>query len=362
MNNRNFLLFAALAAVAGCAGTIGKQDSAAGAAGKEESVTALQDDLGSLHRPITTSSPEAQRWFDQGLTLMFAFNYDQAMRSFGRAAGLDPKCAMAFWGKALAAGPHINNPHMDAAASAAATADIRKATELSAGAPAIERELIAALAKRYTEPPPEDRAQLDAAYAAAMREVHRAHPEDADVAVLFAESMMDLRPWDLWTQDGKPQPGTDEILSVLEAVLARQPGHPGANHYYIHSVEASPHPEKAVPAADRLGGLVPGSGHLVHMPSHIYQRVGRYQDAVASNEKAVQADEKHLKYTGVGGFHALYRAHNWHFLCWAAMFEGRKKLSQEAAQGLMRGLPIEVVESLPDHLDGFLATSYHVSI
>src|SRR6266542_2355388 len=247
---KSLLLLAGFPAAAGCA--ISPQNP--------ETVTVLQDDLGALRRPISTSSKEAQRWFDQGLTFIFAFNHDEASRSFDQAARQDPKCAMAYWGKALAAGPHINNPTMDAAASRAAAENVRKAVDLSSGAQGIERELIAALARRYAEPPPEDRAQLDAAYAAAMREVHRSHPDDGDVAVLFAEAMMDLRPWDLWMPDGRPQPGTEEIVTVLESVLARRPEHPGANHYYIHAVEASPHPEKALAAADRLGGLVPGSG------------------------------------------------------------------------------------------------------
>jgi tetratricopeptide (TPR) repeat protein len=324
--------------------------------------TVLHNDLGFHSRKVTTSSPEAQRWFDQGLTLIFSFNHEQAGRSFAQAARLDPQCAMAHWGQALAAGPHINNPTMDAAASQAASAAVARARELAPAAQPVEQDLIAALSQRYTEPPPEDRAQLDAAYASVMREVHRKYPEDADVAVLFAESMMDLRPWDLWTADGKPQPGTEEIVATLESVLARHPRHPGACHYYIHAVEASPQPEKAVPAADRLASLVPGAGHMVHMPGHIYQRLGRYADAIAANQKAIAVDRAHLDTTGRGGFHAVYRAHNFHFLSWSAMYEGRSKLSEEAARDLVRELPLEIVESLPDFLDFFLAMPLHVHI
>jgi tetratricopeptide (TPR) repeat protein len=311
---------------------------------------------------VTTSSSEAQRWFDQGLILAYAYNLEEAVRSFEEAARLDAGCAMAYWGLALAWGPHINNPLMEEKASKAAFDAVGKAMELRDKASPVERELIEALSKRYAWPPPEDRKALNAAYADAMRAVHEARPDDPDVAALFADAMMNLRPWDLWTREGGPQPGTEEIVKTLEAVLAADPNHPGANHFYIHAVEASPVPIKALPSAERLGLLAPGAPHLVHMPSHIFMRLGMYAKAAAVNELAVEGDRRYLKRAGPLAFYNLYRAHNSHFLAYAAMFDGRSALALGAARNLVKEMPEEMVRKLPDLLEGFVATPLHVLI
>src|SRR5262249_1106544 len=262
----------------------GPQSSAPASAASMEALAngaVLFTDLGTHHRAITTRSPEAQGYFDQGLRLVYGFNHDEAARSFARAARSDPSCAMCFWGAALVLGPNYNVPMLpDRAASA--WEGLTKAQALAPWASPVEKALIGALAKRYPGPEPKDPIAMqpyNEAYAKAMREVARAYPDDLDVQVLFAEAMMDTNPWKLWSLDGKPAAGTEEIVATLEKVLERDPQHPGANHYYIHAVEASGQPDKAVPSADRLAGLMPGAGHIVHMPAHIYQRVGRYADA-----------------------------------------------------------------------------------
>ncbi|MEQ8767677.1 MAG: tetratricopeptide repeat protein [Planctomycetota bacterium] len=327
-----------------------------------ESTAVVFDDLGTFRRSITTDSLEAQRWFDQGLNLIYGFNHEEAIRSFEEALRWDPDCAMAYWGQSLASGPNINNAEMEAAANQRAFEAIEKALALRERVSPIERALIEAVAERYEATLPEDRAPLDRAYADAMRKVHGQFPGDTDVTTLYAEALMDLRPWDLWTPEGLMQPGTDEIIALLESVLEVQPNHPGANHYYIHTMEASPMPEKALAAADRLRDLVPDAGHLVHMPAHIYQRVGRYQDAVLANQKAVAADNRYMARTKEDGFYALYRAHNYHFLAWSAMFEGRSGIALEAARDLVASIPIETVEAFPDFLDGFMAAPLHVLV
>ncbi len=314
----------------------------------------LFGNLGHHHRKITTRSRDAQAYFDQGLTLLFAFNHDEAIRSFTEAARLDPGFAMACWGISAANGPHINNPTMDEAHSRAAWEALVKAESLAGRASPTERELIAALTKRYADPPPADRKPLDAAYAAALREVWKAHPDDADLGVLFAESMMDLRPWDLWTHDYQPQPGTEEILATLETVLRFAPDHPGANHLYIHAVEASANPEKGVAAADRLQTLVPGAGHLVHMPAHIYCRVGRWADAITANERAIEVDRAYRQKSPEQGFYRIYMAHNHHFLSWACMMEGRSEESIRAAREMIAGMPPDFVRDAAFFADGFM--------
>ncbi len=319
-------------------------------------------DLGRFGRQVTTSSPDAQLAFDQGLTLYYAFNHEEAARRFREAAGLDPECAMAPWGEALASGPNINDPQMDEAAVASATSAIRRARALVSKASPVERALIDALSARYASPPPEDRRALDEAYAAAMRVAWRAWPTDPDVGALFAESLMDLRPWDLWTPDGKPRPETPEVLVALEDVLALAPGHPGALHFTIHTLEASPFPERAQGAADLLRQLVPDAGHLVHMPSHIDIRLGHYDKAITANLQAISADLRFVERRGRKGFYNLYRAHNYHFLAYAAMFDGRRALALEAARELVREMPVEEVLSNPDVLEGFLAVPIHVMV
>ena len=307
----------------------------------------LFDNLGDHHHPITTRSKLAQRYFDQGLRLVYAFNHDEAVRSFGEAARLDPECAMAYWGIALARGPNINLP-MDQAAERAAYEAAQKAQSLRPHASEAERAYIEALARRYSLDEGADRRALQVAYADAMREVARRHPKDDDAATLFAEALMDLRPWDLWQKNGEPQPGTLEILATLEAVLQRNPDHPGANHYYIHALEASPHPERALASAERVGKLMPGAGHIVHMPSHIYARVGRYDDAAEVNARAIAVDRKYIEEFNVGGFYAMmYYPHNIHFRWSALLAEGRSADALGAADDLARVVPIDTFREMP---------------
>jgi tetratricopeptide (TPR) repeat protein len=291
----------------------------------------LFDDLGSHHHPVTTKSKEAQRYFDQGLTLAYAFNHPEAERSFREAARLDPDCAMAWWGAALVLGPNINRP-MDPADGPRAWDALQKAVELAPEAKARERAYIEALSKRYTKEPPADRSALDKAYADAMRELHRAHSDDPDAATLFAEALMDTMPWQYWTKDDQPKAETKELLAALEGVLARAPDHPGACHYYIHAVEAVA-PEKALAQADRLLTLAPGAGHLVHMPAHIYLRLGLYREATLANELAAGADESYLAQCNAQGFYpATYYPHNVHFLWYTNAMEGRSRASIAAAR------------------------------
>ena len=319
-------------------------------------------ELGQFHREVTTSSAEAQRWFDQGLVLCFGFDQEVARLAFAKAAEADPDCAMAHWGHAYAFGPHINNPAMDEESTRIAHASAQRALALAGSASPVERALVEALTKRYVWPAPSERAELDRAYADAMREVWHKFPEDDDVGALFAEALMDLRPWDLWSAEGEPRPETPEVIATLEAVLARTPDHPGAMHYYIHTMEASPTPQKAVPASDRLRARVPGASHLVHMPSHIDIRVGRYADAIAANARATVVDRRRIERHGAGGFYAIYRAHNYHFLMWSAMFDGQRAVALEAARDTTRQIPGEVVEALPQFVEGFLGSPYHVMV
>jgi tetratricopeptide (TPR) repeat protein len=307
-------------------------------------------ELGRYHRPVTTKSPAAQRYFDQGLLLLYAFNLEEAQRSFEHAARLDPGCASCSWGAGMALGPHIN-----LAAQADRTRAAHKAAQAAlahAGrARPVERALIAALATRYSDPPPTDpKAQraLDEAYAAAMRQVAARFPDDLDVQTLFAEALMNLRPWDLWSKDGEPRPETPEIIATLERVLARNPLHPGANHYYIHTIEASPHPEKALAAAERLGGLTQ-AGHLVHMPAHIYMRVGRYEDAAEANRRAIAAEKVYVEKAQPKGFHWMYVAHNPQFLMAAAMMEGRRAEALAAARQATGYMSPEMLRQMPGY-------------
>jgi tetratricopeptide (TPR) repeat protein len=291
----------------------------------------LFNDLGTYSVPITTSVPMAQRFFDQGLTLTYGFNHAEAIRSFREAARLDPQCAMCYWAIAFALGPNINMPMVDEAVPEAHSA-AEKALQLSRHASPREQALIRALVNRYAPPPVKDRSALDRAFADAMREVMRQFPDDAEAQTLFAESLMDLSPWDYWLPNGDPKPATREMLAALERVLAATPNHPGANHLYIHVVEASVNPDRAVAAADRLGPLAPGAGHLVHMPSHIYIRVGRYHDAAVANIKAGEADTSYIAQCQAQGVYPLlYHPHNWHFLWAAATFAGKKEWAERGA-------------------------------
>lgn len=306
----------------------------------------LFTDLGSHHHPVSCAAA-AQPYFDQGLRLIYAFNHDEAERAFHAAAALDPKCAMAYWGVALALGPNINLP-LEPDRAAAAQEAITRAQALAPGATPAERAYIAALARRYADDPRADRHALDSAYADAMREVARDFPDDPDAATLFAEALMDLRPWDLWSADGEPRPETPEILATLEAVLAATPDHPGANHYYIHAIEASPHPERGMPSAGRLGDLMPGAGHLVHMPSHIYIRTGRYGEAAEANRRAIAADERYIAAVQPAGVYPMmYYPHNIHFLSAAATMDGRSAEAIRAARLLAAKVSPEMAREMP---------------
>jgi len=314
----------------------------------------LFEGLGGLSRTVTTSSPEAQRYFDQGLAFLYAFNHDEAIRAFSHAAELDPSCAMAFWGLAYANGPHINNPAVAPDRAAAAWKATGQAMANAAGGTPVERALIDALVRRYADPQPEDRKPLEQAYADAMRKLWQANPKDADVGALFAESLANLRPWDLWTADGKPQPGTDELVATLDAVLALDPKHPLANHLMIHAVEASPHPEKADAAADALRDLQPGLGHMVHMPSHIDVRRGRWAQSMVANEKAIEADRRYTAISTEQGFYRLYMSHNRHMLTYGAMMTGQSAVAMKSIRTMIADIPMEFFKE-NTWADGFMA-------
>lgn len=313
-------------------------------------------------RPVTTASPEAKRFFNQGMLLLYGFNHDEAIRSFQQAAELDPGCAMAWWGVAYAHGLHINNPVMTPEQSEAAYQAAQRAAQELDEESRVERSLVEAVGARYAWPAPEDRTPLDQAYADAMQRAWHAHPDDPDVAALYAESLMDLQPWDLWTPAGAPKGRTLEVLGVLENLLRQTPDHPGGNHFYIHAIEASPWPEQGAKAAEQLVARVPGAGHLVHMPSHIYIRMGRYAEAVAANQRAVAADERYFAQAPPPGFYSLYYAHNLHFLTYAAMMEGRRTEALAAARKLQRQVPAEFLEKYVTIADGFMPTTLHVMI
>jgi tetratricopeptide (TPR) repeat protein len=310
--------------------------------------------LGNLHHPIATTVPEAQRYFDQGLTLDYAFNHEEAARSFKRAAELDPKAPMPLWGVALAVGPNYN-ADVDPERERQAFEAIQKAKVLAASGPENERAFIDALATRYSNDPHADLKKLAANYAHAMRELSNRYPDDLDAATIYAESMMDLHPWALWNLDGTPAEGTNEILAVLSSVLARDPYHIGANHYYIHAVEASPHPEWGLACAERLAGLVPAGGHLVHMPSHIYARVGDYPGAVKSNQEAAAADLEYIRATGARGVYpAMYYSHNLHFLAYAAAEAGNFREADESSRALVENIRIRAGGMPPEMTDAFI--------
>ena len=302
--------------------------------------------LGKHAFPVTTRSRQAQLFVNQGMNLAYGFNHAEAARSFREAARLDPSCAMCVWGQALVLGPNINVP-MAPEDEPKALELAKRAVAMKGKASARERAYIDALAKRYTGNK-DDRAAADKAYAEAMRAVARQYPADLDAQTLWAESAMDLRPWNYWSGDGTPYPGTEEIVATLEKVLAKNPNHPGANHLYIHAVEATKSPERAEAAADRLLTLVPGAGHMVHMPSHIYQRVGRYADAAAANVAAAKADEDYIAQCRAQGIYPMaYYPHNVHFLWYATTAEGRAKEAIEAARKTAAQVTDEQMDALP---------------
>lgn len=286
------------------------------------------------HHAITTSSREAQAYFDQGLRLVYAFNHDEATRAFTECTRLDPNAAMCFWGIALAAGPNYNSP-ISPERDRRAWQAIEQAKALAPKATPAEQDYVSTLAVRHTSDAPTERQALDVAYADAMRLLAKRHPDDLDAQVLFAESMMDLRPWDLWSNSGEPRPGTLEIVATLEGVLKRDPNHPGANHYYIHAVEASRQPERGLASAERIGAIAPAAGHLVHMPSHIYMRVGQYDTAAAVNDDAIAADRAYIALAKPSGeYPMMYYPHNIDFLWASAAMDGQSARALSAARDL----------------------------
>lgn len=293
------------------------------------------DGLAPHTRAIGSPVAGAQKAFDQGLTFLWSFNHDEALSSFSEAARLDPQNPMGFWGIAASLGPHINNPAVPEGKARMAHEAAQKAVALASHAPEANRGLIAAMAQRYSDPPAADRAPLDQAYADAMRAAMKERPDDADVAVLCAEALMDLHPWDLWTTEGKPKEWTPEIVKLLEGAMAKSPKHPGALHLYIHAVEASDDPRRALAAADRLRDLVPVSGHMRHMPSHIDVLLGQWDEAITANEKALAADNAYIAARQKQEFHHMYMAHNQAMLAFAAMMDGRSEMAIATARKIL---------------------------
>lgn len=328
---------------------------AANAATKDpEAPVRLIPGLGEVHHPVSAKNKEAQQFFDQGLKLVYGFNHDEARRSFMRAAELDPKLAMAHWGVALTLGPNYNLP-VDLERERAGYDAVQRAVALKENASEPERAYIEALTVRYSNDPHVDLHALDRAYKDAMGKLAARYPDDLDASTLYAESMMNLNPWKLWTADGKPGENTEEIVFVLESVLKRDPNHLGANHYYIHAVEASLHPERALPSAARLEKLAPAEGHLAHMPSHIYARVGDHTSSARCNEAAMVADKKFLEQTHTQGFYRLmYYSHNMHFLAYADCMRGDFAGAKAAADKLVDNVKLGV-KGIP-MLEGFLPT------
>ena len=317
--------------------------------------------LGHLHHPITTSNPSAQRYFDQGLTLVYAFNHDEAARSFEYAAKLDPNCAMAYWGLALARGPNYNEWEIDSGRETASAKAIKQAQALANKSSSAEQAYITAFAKRVSADPKADQKKMGAAYRDAMRDVMRAYPNDLDAAVLFADAAMDLHAWKLWKRDGKPEEGTTEAMQALESVLKRDPDNIGANHFYIHVMEGSPRPEQAMDSAHKMAKLAPGAGHLVHMPAHIYIRTGDYHAASVSNQQAMGADRGYIdKYHVDTMYSMMYYTHNVHFLAVSSSMEGDFAHANRAGAQITRG----ITPFLKDHpeVESFVPTQTFVLV
>jgi tetratricopeptide (TPR) repeat protein len=320
----------------------------------------LMSGLGNLHHPVSTQNAQAQQFFDQGLRLIYAFNHDEAARSFKRAAELDPKLAMAYWGIAEAVGPNYNDPASEDRFKQAHEA-IQKAVGLSSTASPSEKDYIQAMAKRFPADPKSDLKKAAEEYRDGMRDVAKKYPDDLDAATLFAESGMTLHPWGLWHLDGSPEDGTEEIISTLESVIKREPNHLGAVHYYIHAVEASPNPQRALAGANRLAALAPAAGHIVHMPAHIYIRTGDYQQAVKTNEDAAAADRAYIKSSGAQGIYpAMYYSHNLHFIAAAASMNGDYPEAIKAANMLAAHVGPMVKEMPP--LEAFMTIPMAVNV
>src|ERR1700722_4153776 len=319
--------------------------------GQSRPVT-LVTGLGDLHHPVSTQNPQAQEFFDQGLRFIYAFNHDEAARSFRHAAELDPKLAMAYWGVAEAVGPNYNDP-ADPERYKKAHDAIQQAVDLSAGAAPSEQAYIAAMAKRFPADPNSDLKKAAEEYHDAMREVVKKFPDDLDAATLFAEAGMNLHPWGLWHVDGTPEEGTTEIVATLESVMKRDPNHLGSIHYYIHAVEASASPERALAGANRLAAMAPAAGHIVHMPAHVYIRTGDYEAAVETNEKAAAVDRAYIKATGAQGIYPMmYYSHNLHFIAMCAAMNGNYAEARKNAELLSQNVGPHVKEMPP--LEGFM--------
>ncbi|HMA18420.1 MAG TPA: tetratricopeptide repeat protein [Thermoanaerobaculia bacterium] len=316
----------------------------------------LQSGMGDHSHPITTKNTDAQKYFDRGLAYLYAFNHDEATRYFRRATELDPDAPMPYWGLAMAIGPNYNDVEVDERRAAATYDAVRKAIDRTGNASATEQDYVRALAKRYPSPDPKsDWKQLHLDYSNAMRDLVQKYPDDLDLATMFAESLMMLRPWQLWTSDGNPAPGTLELVSALESVLKREPNHPGANHFYIHAVEASPNLERAIPSAMRLMTLMPAAGHLVHMPGHIFLQTGDYDLAAETNVKASAADRAFVLRTGTFGMYPLmYWTHNMHFIAYARAQQGRYDEAIQAARDMVRNVGDSDLQPKMQILEGFL--------
>ncbi|MFL6387845.1 MAG: tetratricopeptide repeat protein [Terriglobales bacterium] len=320
----------------------------------------LMSGLGDLHHPVSTSNPEAQKFFDQGMRLIYAFNHEEAAGSFERAAELDPNMAMAYWGLAEAVGPNYNDP-ADPDRYKKAHEAIAQAEKFAASASPSEKAYIAAMALRFPADPAADHRLAAERYRNAMGDVVTQFPDDLDAATLFAEAGMDLHPWGLWRKDGTPEGGTEDIIAALESVLKRDPNHMGAIHYYIHAVEASPSPERALAAANRLAALAPAAGHLVHMPGHVYIRTGDFEAAVKTNQLAAQADRDYLKANGAGGMYgAMYYSHNLHFIAACSSMNGNYAEARKAAEMLAAHVGPHVKDIPP--LEGFMTVPIAVEV
>ena len=320
----------------------------------------LMQGYGDLHHPVSTKNAQAQQFFDQGLRQIYAFNHDEAMRSFQRAADIDPQLAMAYWGVAEALGPNYNDPASDERFAAAHTA-IQKAVDLSGSASPAEQGYIKAMAVRFPADPKADRRQAAEAYHDAMRELVKQFPDDLDAATLFAESGMNLHPWGLWMIDGTPRDGTEEIVAILESVIKRDPNHLGANHYYIHAVEASKSPERALASANRLAPMAPAAGHIVHMPAHVYIRTGDYAAAVKTNQDAAAVDRAYIKASGAQGMYPMmYYSHNLHFIAMCAAMDGDYAEASKNAELLAAHVAPHVKEMPP--LEGFATIPIAVDV
>jgi len=314
------------------------------------------------HAPITTDSPACQQWFDQGVQWMFGFNHDEATRSFQEAAARDPDAPMPWWGIAVCQGMNINDHVVTPERWKKGARAVKQAKLRLDNASELERALIEAADARFTWPVPREQRPYDEAYANAMQEVYGRYPSNPLVGVLYAESLMNLQPWDYWTAEGEEKGRIGEVIAVLEDILQREPDHPGACHLYIHAVEASKDPDRALPYAERLESRIPGSGHLVHMPSHIYLRVGDYARAADSNVDAIAADEAYMAKAPEPALYWLYYGHNVHFLAYASMMECRYETAMDAARKLDAALPIDVQKQFGFLLEGILATHYHVMV